>query len=70
MLSMLKRFYSKVRFMALDKRKRPFVFAYSMLVDERVEKKSKEVGFDCCINSRLGPNELHEVIHTYIDTFA
>jgi hypothetical protein len=56
--------------MALNKLKRPFIFAYSKFVNKDIEVRSKQVGFDCCINSQLGPKELNEVILTYIDTYA
>ena len=58
MLQMFQRLYKRVSFRALDKLERPFIFAYSALVNDDVQKKTKECGFDDCIASKLGPDEL------------
>jgi hypothetical protein len=39
-------------------------------VDTEIEKRTKNVGFDCCINSVLGPKELSYVINTYINSYC
>lgn len=70
MLQMFQRLYKRVSFRALDKLERPFIFAYSALVNDDVQKKTKECGFDDCIASKLGPDELQDVIHQQIDPFV
>lgn len=56
--------------MALDNLNRPFIFAYSQLVNDEVKAKTVKSGFDGCIDGRLNPHELQLVIHGQIDPFA
>ena len=70
MLEIFKKFYKRVNFMALDNLQRPFIFAYSQLVNETVRENTLQSGFDGCIVGRLNPQELQIVIHEQIDPFA
>jgi hypothetical protein len=70
MLSLIRRFYNRIRFYALDNIQKPFIFAYSQFVDDDIEKRCQNVGFDCCINSVLGPKELSYVINTFINSYC
>jgi hypothetical protein len=70
MFILIRRFYNRIRFYALDNIQRPFIFAYSQFVDEEIEKRCQNVGFDCCINSVLGPKELSYVINTFINSYC
>jgi hypothetical protein len=70
MLTLIRRFYNRVRFYALDGIQKPFIFAYSQYVDEDIKKHCKNVGFDACINSVLGPKEMSYVINTFINSYC
>ena len=54
----------------MDKLSRPFIFAYSAYVDSKVTKMTRKAGFDGCIESKLGPDALKEVIHSHVDEFV
>ena len=62
MQTVLDSFYSKVCFKTLDNLKKPFVFAYSAHVDDRVKANTKAAGFDGCLNSKLDPMALESVV--------
>mgnify|MGYP007086547496 CR=1 FL=1 len=70
MLAIFKMLYKKVSFKVMDKLSRPFIFAYSAYVDSKVTKMTRKAGFDGCIESKLGPDALKEVIHSHVDEFV
>ena len=70
LLSLFQELYKKVSFRTLDRLDRPFIFAYSALVDNETISKTKDAGFDGCLETKLGPTELQQVINDHIDNFA
>jgi CheY-like chemotaxis protein len=51
--------YSKVKYKALDKLDRPFIFAYSALINQAIQIQAENCGFDSCLESKLGPSEFN-----------
>lgn len=45
-LSKFVKTYDRLKYTGLDNRKRPFLFAYSALINDDVEKRIKKCGFD------------------------
>ena len=63
----LMRVFKRVRFNSLSQLDKPLIFAYSQFVDNDILEKSKQVGFDNCIDGKLDIEVLQYVISDYID---
>jgi hypothetical protein len=53
-------------FNSLNGMKRPFIFAYSALVNNEVTEKTKQSGFDGCLD-KLNAVEFQMVVKVYLD---
>lgn len=45
--------YESTKYRSLDLLQRPFIFAYSALIDAEVEQKCQEIGFDSCFSAPM-----------------
>lgn len=57
------------RYKILDERSRPFIFAFSALINDRVIAQINTAGFDGYVENKLTKVELEEIIQDYIDTY-
>ena len=48
--------------------RRPFIFAYSALVNDQVTERTKQCGFDGCLD-KLNALEFQETVVTYLKEF-
>jgi predicted house-cleaning noncanonical NTP pyrophosphatase (MazG superfamily) len=48
--------------------KRPFIFAYSALVNDEITERTKKSGFDGCLD-KLNALEFQGTVKTYLDEF-
>ena len=69
LMDIFKRLYKKVSFNVLNNMDKPFVLAYSAFVNQEIIEKTKESGFDGCLEEKLSPKELQEVIKGHVDAF-
>lgn len=54
--------YDQVKYQCLDMVNRPFIFAYSALIDNEVEMKIKKYGFDQCFNAPMNMDAFNNEI--------
>ena len=66
LLEIFKDMYTKVSLRVLDQLQRPFIFAYSAQVDQEIIQRTSQVGFDGCLETKLGVTELREVMDNYV----
>ena len=62
--------YQKVKYVALDGLKRPFIFAYSAFVNDETFKRTNECGFDGCLHSPLTIDVVKDLIGNYVEKFV
>ena len=60
----------QVRFKSLDHLEKPFIFAYSQLINPEIIQQVKETGFDGYVNGQILPSMLQMVIREHIDKYA
>jgi hypothetical protein len=49
---------------------RPFIFAYSAMVNNQVKEKTKKGGFDNCIDSPLNKMKIERTFADYLNVFV
>ena len=70
MKKILEKVYLKVEYKPMSVLKRPFIFAYSAMVDENVMLQTKIAGFTDCYDSPLALSKVEQVIKLYIGNFS
>ncbi len=67
MLKIFNVLYANQRYEALVYMKRPFMFAYSAMVNSKVTEKAQQSGFEECIDAPLNKNKIENVIRQKIN---
>lgn len=70
MLKIFNVLYANQRYEALVYMKRPFMFAYSAMVNNKVIEKAQQSGFEECIDAPLNKIKIENVISDYINMYA
>ena len=70
MLKIFNVLYANCRYEALVYLKRPFMFAYSAMVNNKVIEKAQQSGFEECIDAPLSKAKIENVINDYINMYA
>jgi len=65
-----KRMYKKVVYNSLNTLNKPYIFANSSFVDDKVSALTKESGFDGCFESKLTPQRMKIIVQEKIIPFA
>ena len=50
--------------------KRPFMFAYSAMINSKIKDKVNQSGFDDCIDAPLNKLKIEAVISEYLNFYA
>ena len=69
-LVVFRRLYKYVKYRALLKLERPWIFAYSAMVNKRVQQDTAAVGFDQCLSSPLRATDVQALIQANLDTYV
>ena len=59
--------YDKVKYWCLDELNRPYLFAYSALINQTTQKKTIETGFDGCFLAPITKDTMDLLFGKFID---
>ena len=49
---------------------RPFMFAYSAMINSKIQEKVKQSGFEECIDAPLNKIKIEAIISDYLNLYA
>ena len=70
MLKIFNSFYARQKYQALVYLKRPFMFAYSAMINNKVIEKAELSGFEECIDAPLTKDKIENAISDYLNMYA
>lgn len=62
--------YQKVKYWSLDSLRRPYIFAYSALINNQIRERTTEAGFDGCLSAPISVQDLQDLKKNYIDKYV
>lgn len=62
--------YKNVRYKSLKNLRRPFMFAYSAFINQKIKDETSYHGFDKCIDAPLNQTKLEQIQYEYVDEYS
>ena len=67
---LIKATYQKIKYWCLNDLKRPYIFAYSALINEEIRLNTIEAGFDGCLISPITVESINDCMTNFIDKYV
>ena len=67
---LIKLTYRKIKYWCLDDLKRPWIFAYSALINEGVRERTINAGFDGCLISPITVDVVQDCMTNFVDSYV